>query len=210
MEKALEPVLLCDIAQRVHDEHVVVAGEVELLELRGELELRGRDLVVARLRRDAEFPEFAFDVVHERDDAVGNRAEVVVLELLALRGRRAEERAAGEDEVRALLPVLLVDEKVFLLCAKGAASVGLGASKELHQPLQRPVERLHGAEKGSLLVERLARVGAEGGGDAQCRAVRVALDERRRGRIPRRVAARLEGGADSSRRERACVGLADD
>ena len=71
--------LLRDVAQRVHDEHVVVRGEVQLLELRRELELRGRDLVVARLRRDAELPELTLDVVHEREDAVGDRPEVVVL-----------------------------------------------------------------------------------------------------------------------------------
>ena len=38
----------------------------------------------------------------------------------------------------------------------------------------------------------------------------MALDERRRSRIPRGVAARLEGGADAARRERRRVGLTDD
>ena len=210
VEEALESVPLGDVAQRVHHEHVVVRGEVQLLELRRELELRWRDLVVARLRRYAELPELPLDVVHEREDAVGDRAEVVVLELLALCGRRAEERAAREDEVGALLPVLLVHEEVFLLRAERARRMAFGASEELHEALQRLVERLHRAQEGRLLVERLARVGAERRRDAQGRAVRVALDERGGGRIPRRVAARLEGGADAARRERARVRLADD
>ena len=210
VQQALEAVLFGDVAERVHDEHVVVAREVKLLELRGELELRRGDFVVARLRGDAKLPQFTFHFVHEREDAVGDRAEVVVFELLALGGRRAEERATGEDEVGALLPVLLVDEEVFLLGAERAASVRLCAAEELHQPLHGAVERLHRAEKGRLLVERLARVRAEGGRYAERRAVRMALDERGRGRVPRRVAARLEGRADAARGEGRGVGLADD
>ena len=47
--------------------------------------------------------------------ALGDRAEVVVVELVALRRLGAEQRAAGVDEVRALVEVLLVDQEVLLL-----------------------------------------------------------------------------------------------
>ena len=90
VQQALEAVLLGDVAEGVHHEHVVVAREVELLELRRELELGRGDLVVARLRRYAELPELALDVVHEGEHAIGYRAEVVVFELLTLGGRRTE------------------------------------------------------------------------------------------------------------------------
>ena len=165
---------------------------------------------MARLRRDAELPELALDVVHEREDAVRNRAEVVVLKLLALRGRRAEERAAGENEVRTLLPVLLVDEEVFLLGAERATGVGLFLAEELHETLEGLVEGLHRTEKRCLLVERFTRISTERRRDAERRAVAVTLDEGGGGRIPGGVAAGLERGADAARREGRGVRLADD
>ena len=71
-------------------------------------------------------------------------------------------------------------------------------------------ERVHRAQQRDLVVQRLARPRHEGGRDAQERAVGVVEDERRRGRVPRGVAAGLEGRADAARRERRRVGLALD
>ena len=210
VEEALEIVLFGDFFESVHHEHVVVAREVQLLELRGEFELRGRDFVVARLCGDAELPQFALDVVHEGKYPVGYRAEIVVFKLLALRGRRPEERPAREHQVGALLPVFFVDEEIFLLRAERASHVRIGPCEEAHQTLHGFFERLHRAEKGCLLVECFAGICAECGRDAQGCAVRVALDERGTRRVPRRVAARLESGADAAGREGARVGLADD
>ena len=210
VQEALEAVLLGDVAERVHHQHVVVGREVQLLELRRELELGRSDLVVTGLRRDAELPELLLDVVHEREDAIRNRAEVVIFELLALGGRSAEKRAAGEDEVRALLPVLLVDEEVFLLGAERATGVGLFLAEELHETLEGLVEGLHRTEKRCLLVERFTRISTERRRDAERRAVAVTLDEGGGGRIPGGVAAGLERGADAARREGRGVRLADD
>src|SRR4029078_1461057 len=77
----------------------------------------GRDLVVPGLEGNAELVTLGLDVVHEREDAGPNRAEVVVLHLLALRGLRAEERAARRDEVGALQVEVPVDQEVLLLGA---------------------------------------------------------------------------------------------
>ena len=188
----------------------MVTAEVQLLEHRRELELGGSDLVVARLRRDAEFPELLLDLVHEVEDAHLDRAEVMVLELLVLRGRRAEERTARHHQVGTLQVERLVDKKVLLLGSKRNRDLLVTLAEAMHQTLRRCGERLHRTEERRLLVERLARIGAEGGRDAQGRAVAVALDERGRGRIPRRVAARLEGRADATRREARGIRLADD
>ena len=188
----------------------MVDGEVELLEDGGELELRGRDLVVARLGGDAEAPELALDLLHELQDARADRAEVVVLELLVAGRRGAEERAAGLDEVGALEVELSVDEEVLLLGAERDAHRLLGEAEAAHEARRRLLERLDGAQERRLAVERLAAVGAERGGDAERGAVGVALDERGRGGVPRGVAARLERGADAAVREGRGVGLAED
>ena len=210
VQEAHEAVALGGLAQHLHDEHVVVDGEVELLEDRGELELRGRDLVVARLGWDAEAPELALDLLHELDHAGADRAEVVVLELLVLGRGRAEERAAGLHEVGAQLVELAVDEEVLLLGAERDAHRLLRKPEAPHQARRRALQRLDRAQERRLAVERLAAVGAERGGDAERGAVGVAFDERGRGRVPRRVAARLERGADAAVRERGGVRLAED
>ena len=134
----------------------------------------------------------------------------MVLELLVLRGRRTEERAAGHHQVGTLQIERLVDEEVLLLGSKRNRDLLVTLAEAMHQTLRRCGERLHRTEERRLLVERLARIGAEGGRDAQGRAVAVALDERGRGRIPRRVAARLEGRTDATRREARGIRLADD
>ena len=87
----------CFWATRLSDDHeqlLVVGGDVRPLEHRRQLELAGRDLVVAGLGRDAELEQLALGVEHEREHALGDGAEVVVVELLALRRLGAEQRAA--------------------------------------------------------------------------------------------------------------------
>ena len=92
-------------------------GDVRRREDRRHLELAGRHLVVLGLRGDAELPELDVELLHEGGDALLDGAEVVVLHLLALRRRRAEQRAAGRSEVEALAKYVLVDQEVLLLRA---------------------------------------------------------------------------------------------
>ena len=208
VQEAHKAVALRRLAQHLHYEHVVVDGEVEVLEHRRKLELRRRDLVVARLRRDAELPEALLDLGHELEDARLDRAEVVVFELLVLRGRRTEHRAPGLQEVRALHVETTVDEEILLLGSKSYLYMRLRLAELAHQPLDRLRDGLDRAEKRRLHVERVAGERAERRRYAQGRAVLVALHERGGSRIPCRVAARLEGGTEPARRERARVGLA--
>ena len=102
LQQAQEAVLLGHIAHEVHDQHVVVGGDVDLLVQGGQLELRRGDFVMTCLRGDAELVERALKVFHEGHDAGGNGAEIVVLHLLALGRGRAEEGAAGHEQVGAL------------------------------------------------------------------------------------------------------------
>ena len=97
VQQAGEAVLVGGLFEDRHDELLVVGGEVGRLEERRDLELSGRDFVVAGLGRDAEFEEFAVDLIHEGHDAIRNEAEVVVLELLTLGRGRAEERASSRE-----------------------------------------------------------------------------------------------------------------
>ena len=84
---------------RLHRHHLVIGGDVGVLEDRCDFILARRDFVVPRLDRHANLVQLALDFHHESEDALGDRAEVLILELLALRRLGAKERAAGVDEV---------------------------------------------------------------------------------------------------------------
>ena len=104
------PYLLGHPLQRDHQQLLMVGGEVGVLEHRRDLELARRHLVVPRLGRDAELEQFALGFEHEGQHPLGDRAEVMILELLALwvaarrtasvrsrAGRAARKRSAGRS-----------------------------------------------------------------------------------------------------------------
>ena len=82
--------------------------------------------------------------------------------------------------------------------------------EQLQDPLGLHVQGLHRPQQRRLLVERLAGPAHEGRGNAERRAVGVFQDVGRAGRVPGRVAAGLERGADAARGEARRVGLALD
>jgi hypothetical protein len=129
----------------------------------------------------------------------------VLLQLLALARRVAEQRAAADHEVHALFVVLLGDEEVLLLSAEGGGhALGGVVAEQRQHTAGLHVDGLHGAQKRRLLVERLAGVAAEGSGDAE----HLVLDEGVGGGVPRGVAAGLEGGAQAAGREAGGIRLA--
>jgi hypothetical protein len=142
VQQAHQAVAARDVLQDLHRQLLVVRADVRVLEDRRELVLVRRDLVVARLDRHAELLQLALGLEHVGEDALGDRAEVVVVELVALRRLGPEERAAGVDEVRALVEVLLVDEEVLLLGADRRVDA-LGA--EVAEQAQRADRRLDSA-----------------------------------------------------------------
>ena len=147
VQEAHEAVAAGDVLQQLHRELLVVGADVRVLEDRRDLELGRGDLVVAGLHRHAEAAQLALGLEHVREHALGDRAEVVVVELVALRRLGAEQRAAGRDEVRALVVVLLVDQEVLLLGADGREdALDAGHAEQL--------ERADGATCDSASIER--------------------------------------------------------
>ena len=210
VEQELEAVAVGHALHGLHDQHVVVGRDVGVLERDGDLVLRRRDLVVPGLDRHAQLVQLGLGLEHAGQDPLGDRAEVMVLHLLALGRLGAEEGPAGVDQVGPGVVEVLVDEEVFLLGPGGAVDPrGVGA-EEPEDPDGLLGEGLHRAEQGGLLVQGLAGPGAEGGRDAEGRAVGVLQDERGAGRVPGGVAAGLEGGADAAGGEARGVGLAAD
>ena len=119
VQKRGQAVLERELLHEAHEQHVVVRAHRGGLEHGRELELSRRDLVVAGLGGNAHAPQLTVEVHHERQDALADGAEILVLELLALGRGRAEERAAGEDQVRAELGETTIDQEVLLLGTDG-------------------------------------------------------------------------------------------
>ena len=210
VEEELQVVAVGHPLHRLHDQHVVVGGDVGVLEQGGQLILRRRNLVVPGLDRDAELVKLKFGFEHAGQDALGDGAKVVVFHLLPLGGAGAEEGPPGVDQVGAGVVEGLVDEEVFLLGAAGRLDPGAVGPEQLQDADGVLADGVHRAEQGGLLVEGFAGPRAEGGRDAEGRPVRVLEDEGRAGRVPGGVAAGLERVADAARGERRGVRLAAD
>jgi hypothetical protein len=134
----------------------VVRADVRVLEHRRDLVLAGGHLVVARLHRHAEACQLELAVHHEREHALRDRPEVVVVQLVALRRLRAEERAAGVDQVGALEVVLLVDQEVLLLRPdRREHARGVVVAEQPQRPDRGARQRVHRAQQRDLGVERL-------------------------------------------------------
>ena len=118
VQQADQAVAAGDAFHHLHHQLLVVGADVRVLEDRRDLVLVRRHLVVAGLDRDAELAHLQLGLQHAGEDPLGDRAEVVVVELVALGRLGAEQGAAGADQVGALEVVLLVDQEVLLLGAR--------------------------------------------------------------------------------------------
>ena len=188
MQQADQPVAVGDLLHHLHRELVVVGGDVRGRKDRRHLVLAGRDLVVLRLGVYAQLPKLLVQIGHERLDARADRAEVVILQLLPLRAPRAQKRAAGQNQVGALLIICLVDQEILLLGADGRRHAADLLAKERQHAAGLLADGLHRAQQRRFLIQNLARVRAERRRDAE----RVILDERIARRVPRGIAARLK------------------
>ena len=113
------PYFSATLLQRHHDQLLMVGGDVGVFVDRGDFVLRRSDFVVPRLHRNAELEQLALDFEHEGQHALGDRAEVMIFELLPLRRLGAEQRAAGVEQVGPGEEEVAVDQEVFLLGTGG-------------------------------------------------------------------------------------------
>ena len=194
MLQADQTVLVGDLPHHLHRQQVVVDGDVGGVVDGGQLMLAGGDLVVLGLGGNAQLPQLLVQFLHKAGDDGADRAEVVLLQLLALGRGRAEQRAAAQHQVQALLVVLLLNQEVLLLGADGGRDAVHVLAEQLQHLAGLVGDGLHRAQQRGLFVQCLAGVGAERGGDAQ----RIVLHESVAGGVPGGVAAGLGGGAQAA------------
>ena len=188
----------------LHRKLVVVGGDVG----RGidwrKLVLRRSNLVVFRLGKNAELPQFFVEVLHICRYPRLNHTEVVVFHLLSLRRLGTEERSARKYEVLARIKHCLVYKEVFLFGAyRSSNALDVGIAEESKHSQSLLVEGFHRTEQRRLFVKRLAAVGAKRGRNTQG----LALDKSVRSRVPSRIASRLKSSSDTARRKPRIVRL---
>ena len=126
------------------------------------------DLVVLSRRSDAHLPELLVQILHERADALPDDAEILIVQLLPLGRGRAEQGAAGIDEVAALEILFTVYNKILLLRSyRRNYSLCSGISEKTEDTQCLLVYCLHRTKKRCLLIQCLALIGAEGSRNAK-------------------------------------------
>ena len=210
VQQAREPVLRRRPPHRLHRHHLVIGGHVRVLEDRRDFVLTGRHLVVTRLHRHADLVQFALHLRHERHHALGNRAEILIFELLTFGRPRAEERSSGVDEIGPGQIEIAVDQEILLLGpARGHDALGRGAEEAEHADrLLR--ERLHRSQQRRLLVERFAGPAHERRRDDERHRAAAVKQPGRTGRIPCGVTPCFKSAAHAAGRKARGIGLALD
>ena len=197
--------MLC--SHLLHDLHrklVMIGSNIRCGINRCQLMLRGRNLIMLGLCKDAELPELLVEILHISGYTGLDDTKIMVIHLLSLGRLRAKERASGVYEIFSFVIHFSVNKEIFLLGTDRACNTLYGiVSEKLQNTESLHVECLHRTKQWSLLIKSLATIGAECCRNTQ----RLSLDKCVRGRIPSSIASCLKGSAKSSRGERRCIGL---
>jgi len=123
-----------------------------------------------------------------------------------------EKRAACLNQVNALQIIFAVDKKIFLFAAqRGIHLFAFGFNAEQSgQPANLFGKRLHGAQKRSLLIQRLTVPADKVGRDAKRGALGPFFNKSRTRRVPPRVAPGFKCPSQPSGRKTGRIRLALD
>ena len=206
VQQAGHAVLGGNFAHGFHRQLVLVGGDVYGRVYGRKFVLCGRDFVVLGFGEHAQFPQFLVEVAHECGDAGFDCAEIVVVEFLTLRRFCAEQCSARVEQVAAFLEGFGVDEEVFLFGAhRGGNLLGLSA-EQTEQFDGFAADGFHRTQQRRFLVEGVSVIAAKRRGNAEYAVFYEGIG----GGVPRGIAARFEGGAQSAAGERTRVGFAFD
>ena len=207
MEQTYQTVTGSYLLHDLHGQLVVVGGHVGGGVDGSQLMLGGGHLVMLGLGQNAQLPQLLVQVGHVGRHTGFDGAEIVVVHLLTLGRLRAEQSAATEDQILALVEHLAVHQKILLLRADGGTDAfHILVAEQVEDAHGLLVQGLHRAQQRCFLIQRFAAVGTERRGDAQG----LILDKGIGGGIPRGIAAGLEGGAQAAGGEAGSVRFALD
>jgi len=205
MQQADKTVPVGNLFHDVHRQLILIARGVAVAVHGRHFVLAGGNLIVLGLGVDAELPELFIQVLHVGGHARADGAVVVIVQLLPLRGFRAEERPAAHAKVLTLEIKLLVDQEIFLFGSDVCDDLPrLCVAEQTKNPHRLTADRVNRAQQRRFFVKRFSGVGEEDGRNIE----RTVLDEGVGGGVPGGVASCLERRAQSARRERRGIRLA--
>ena len=188
---------------QIHHQSIVIHGQVGLFEHGGHFVLVGCHFVVPRFDRNSQFERFDFQLTHKGHYPRGNRAEIMVVQLLGFGRGMPQKRSSGEHQIGAAAIEGAVYQKIFLFPTQGGIDFFHIAVKKLCYGHGGFVEHVFGAKQRCFIVERFAGIGNKHGGNTE----RCAVDKGRRTRVPGSVAAGFERVAQPARRETGRIGF---
>ena len=211
MHQAHEAMIWGSGTQDVHGEHLVVDRDVGVFEHRGDFILTWRHFIVSGHRRNTQFHELAFNVIHVGQHALGDGAEVVVVKLMAFGTVRPKQGATAEPQVFAVFNKAFVDQEIFLFAAQSgvhSAHTFVG-SEDFQDPHGLGTDGFNRAEERGFEVQSFSGVGDKDGGNAKRAATTPREDERGAGRVPSGVAPGFEGLSGPARGKGRSIGLTE-
>ena len=167
VEQDFQAVLVCHFVHHVHQKLVVVYGFVDFFKYWGYLKLTWSHLVVTGRNWDSQLVGFNLKVHHKVFDAGRDATEVMVLKLLTSRWGMPKNGASCHHQVGTGSIQSLVYHKILLLDTQGRRYFTYFPVKQLADCYRSLIDRLHGLQKRRLVIECLACVGHEDGGNAK-------------------------------------------
>ena len=163
VKQACIMMLVRHLLHDLHRQLVVIHRDVGSFKYRCQLMLRGRNLVVLCLRRNAELPELLFQIMHVFGYLRFQNAEIVILHLLPLRCRSSDQGASAHQEILSLKVHILVDQEILLLGTNcGVNMCNLLISEKMKNLDRLLGQSLHGTQKRGFLVQSFSAKGTEG------------------------------------------------
>ena len=109
-------------------------------------------------------PKLGIYIPHKVLNAGFQHSVIMILKLLTLRGLCTVKRSAGENQILAAGVHIPINQKILLLGTAGCYNTLGVVAEKLKDSAGRAAYSLHRAKKRGFGIERLAAVGAEGGG----------------------------------------------
>ena len=185
-----------------HDYLVVIHRNIGRFVNRGQLMLCGSHFIMLRLGRHAQLPQLHIQILHEGTDTFPDDAEVMILQLLSLGCRCTEQGTACKYQILSLQVFLTVDQEIFLFRTNRGRHFGRSrVSKKLRYTQRLFAYGFHGTQQGGFFIQRLTRIGTEGGGNAENYARGIFLEKSRGRNIPCGISSGFKSGAQAAGRE---------